>query len=102
MNKSDMISVVAEKAKVSKEAAARAVDAIFNTTSGVISEAVNTAGRLSIPGFGRFTTRKRAARKGRNPRTGAEIDIPERTVITFSPGKALRENLSGKTTKKRK
>ncbi len=93
MNRSELIDSVAEKAKMSKDAAARAVDAIFSTTSGVISEAVHTAGRLSIPGFGKFTTKKRAARKGRNPRTGAEIDIPERTVIAFSPGKALRETL---------
>ncbi len=93
MNRSQLIDAVAERAKMSKDAAARAVDAIFSTTSGVISEAVNTAGRLSIPGFGKFSTQKRAARKGRNPRTGAEIDVPERTVITFSPGKGLRDTL---------
>lgn len=99
MNKAQFIDTVAEKAKMSKDAAARAVDAIFNTTSGAISEAVNTAGRLSLPGFGKFTTRKRAARRGRNPRTGAAIDIPERTVITFSPGKGLRDTLGSDTSK---
>ncbi len=93
MNKQEFINTVAEKAQMSKAAASRAVDAIFDTASGAISDAVKTAGRLSLPGFGKFTTKKRAARKGRNPRTGAAIDIPERTVITFTPGQGLKETL---------
>jgi DNA-binding protein HU-beta len=85
---------VADKAEMSRSAAARAVDAIFNTASGAIAEAVDAAGHLSIPGFGKFTRRTRAARTGRNPRTGALIDIPERTSVSFTPGRGLR-NLAG-------
>lgn len=94
MNKSEFIERVAEKAEMSKAAAARAVDAIFDTANGAISEAVNTAGKLSIPGFGKFSTKKRAARTGRNPQTGASIQIPERTAVSFTPGKGLREAIS--------
>ncbi|MBV9773690.1 MAG: HU family DNA-binding protein [Gemmatimonadetes bacterium] len=94
MNKSQFIAMVAEKAEMSRSAAARAVDAIFDTAGGAISEAVNTAGHLSIPGFGKFTSKKRAARTGRNPRTGLQIQIPERTTVSFSPGKGLKESAS--------
>ncbi len=95
MKKSQFIELVAEKAGMSKSAAARVVEAIFGAASGAISDAVNTAGQLSIPGFGKFSTKKRAARSGRNPRTGVVIHIPERTTVSFSPGKGLKERASG-------
>lgn len=94
MNKAKFIEMVADKAEMSRTAAARAVDAIFNTANGAITEAVDAAGHLSIPGFGKFKRRTRAARTGRNPRTGRVIDIPERTSIGFTPGRGLR-NLAG-------
>ena len=97
MNKSEFIDLVAERAKMTKKAAADVVDAIFDTTSGAIASAMGTHGRLSIPGFGRFATRKRAARKGRNPRTGAAVDIPERTTLAFTPGKRIKETVGGAT-----
>lgn len=90
MKKAEFVELVADKAEMSRSSAARAVDAIFNTATGAISEAVGAAGHLSIPGFGKFTRRTRAARVGRNPRTGAVIDIPERTSISFTPGRGLR------------
>jgi DNA-binding protein HU-beta len=90
MNKSEFIDTVAEKAELTRAQAARVVDAIFDTASGAISEAVHAASKLSIPGFGKFTRTTRAARTGRNPRTGAEIVIPERTTVRFSAGKGLR------------
>lgn len=93
MNKSELVDKVAEKAEMSRAAAARAVDAIFDTASGAVSEAVHRAGELNIPGFGKFTRKTRAARKGRNPRTGEEIDIPERTTVAFSAGRNLREGV---------
>jgi len=103
MRKSQFIELVAEKAEMSKASAARVVDAIFDTAGGAISEAVRTAGQLSIPGFGKFSSRTRSAREGRNPRTGMVIQIPERTTVSFSPGKGLRETLAetGETTRKR-
>lgn len=93
MNKSEFVDLVAERAKMTKKAAADAVEAIFDTTSGAIASAMGSHGRLSIPGFGRFSTRKRAARKGRNPRTGAAVDIPERTTLAFTPGKRIKETV---------
>ena len=95
MKKSQFIELVAERAQMSKAAAARVVDAIFDTAGGAISEAVKTAGHLSIPGFGKFSSRTRAAREGRNPRTGTTIQIPERTTVSFSPGKGFRDTMSG-------
>ncbi|CAN5234879.1 hypothetical protein BH24GEM2_BH24GEM2_07470 [soil metagenome] len=95
MNKSEFIDLVAERAKMTKKAAADVVEAIFDTTSGAIASAMGSHGRLSIPGFGRFATRKRAARKGRNPRTGATVDIPERTTLAFTPGKRIKETVGG-------
>jgi DNA-binding protein HU-beta len=90
MNKSEFIDKVAEKAELSRSAAARVVDAIFDAAEGAISEAVHAAGSLSIPGFGKFTKKERPARAGRNPRTGVEIAIPARTSVGFSAGKNLR------------
>jgi DNA-binding protein HU-beta len=91
MNKSEFIDKVAEKAEMSRAAAARAVDAIFDTASGAVSEAVHQLGELNIPGFGKFTKKTRPPRKGRNPRTGQEIDIPERSTVGFTAGKNFRE-----------
>jgi DNA-binding protein HU-beta len=91
MNKSEFIDSVAEKAELSKAAAARVVDVIFDAAGGAISEAVHAAGSLSLPGFGKFTKKTRPARTGRNPRTGTTIQIPERTTVAFSAGKTLKE-----------
>ncbi|HYW05945.1 MAG TPA: HU family DNA-binding protein [Longimicrobium sp.] len=99
MNKSEFIDKVAERADLTRAAAAKAVDAIFDTASGAISEAVHGAGALAIPGFGKFTKKTRAARTGRNPRTGAQIEIPERSTVSFSAGKGLK---SGTSTSRRK
>jgi DNA-binding protein HU-beta len=94
MRKSEFIDKVARKAEMSRESAARAVEAIFDTASGALSDAIRASGVVSIPGFGKFRTKKRAARRGRNPQTGELIDIPERMVIQFTAGKGLQEVLS--------
>ena len=96
MNKSELIDRIADKAETSKAAAAKVLDAIFDASSGAIAEAVQTGREVKLPGFGKFSSRQRAARKGRNPRTGAEIDIPESTVITFSAGKGLKDTISSR------
>lgn len=101
MKKSELIDQIAEKAQTSKAAAARVVDAIFDASSGAIAEAVRAGREVAIPGFGRFKAKTRSARKGRNPRTGAEIDIPERTVVYFTPGKGLRETVEAKPSAKK-
>ena len=96
MKKSELIERVAEKAQTSKAAAARVVDAIFDTGSGAIAEAVRAGKQVSIPGFGKFRPKERAARKGRNPRTGREIQIPKSTVVSFTAGKGLKDAVGKK------
>jgi DNA-binding protein HU-beta len=95
MNKSDFIERVASKAELSKSAAARTVEAIFSSSAGVIIEALRQGSDVSLPGFGKFKSKVRAARKGRNPRTGKEIDIAQRTVMQFTAGKSVTDALAG-------
>ena len=90
MTKSELIERVAERAELTRGAAARAVEAIFDTASGAISEAVHSAGSFSLPGFGRFAKKTRPAGKRRHPRDGVVIDVPERSTVTFRPGRGLR------------
>lgn len=87
MNKSELISAVAEKTELSKKDATSAVDAVFE----VITETLSKGEKVQLIGFGNFEVRARAARKGRNPQTGEEIDIPASNVPAFKPGKALKE-----------
>ncbi|HYH81906.1 MAG TPA: HU family DNA-binding protein [Longimicrobium sp.] len=90
MNKSEFVERVAEKAGLSRAAAARVVDAIFDAASGAISEVVHAAGSLNIPGFGTFTKRKRVATRKRHPASGVVIEVPERSTVVFRPGQGLR------------
>lgn len=86
MNKGDLVDAVAGVVGT-KKAAQEAVDCVFSA----ISDALKKNDSVQIIGFGSFKTSQRAARKGRNPQTGAEIDIPARTVPKFVPGKALKD-----------
>ncbi|SES95776.1 HU family DNA-binding protein [Thorsellia anophelis] len=87
MNKSELIDIIASKAEISKAAAGRAVEAI---TSG-ITDALAKGDTVTLVGFGTFDVRERAARKGRNPKTGVEIDIAASKVPGFRAGKTLKE-----------
>jgi len=89
MNKTELISQVAEKTSLSKKDAAKAVDAVFET----ITEALKNGEKVQLIGFGNFEVRERSARKGRNPQTGEEIDIAASRVPAFKPGKALKEEV---------
>jgi DNA-binding protein HU-beta len=86
MKKSELIQSVAEKAGLSNAEAARAVNAVVAT----ISEHLAEGNRVRLMSFGSFDVRTRAARTGRNPRTGAQIQIPARNTVRFRPGKNLR------------
>jgi nucleoid DNA-binding protein len=86
MNKGDLISKVAEVLNSKKEAQA-AVD----TTIKAITGALAGKDSVTLVGFGTFKVANRKARKGRNPQTGKEINIPARNVPKFVPGKALKE-----------
>lgn len=90
MNKTQLIDFVAEKANLTKKDAGDAIDAVFE---GIASGLKNNQGAQFV-GFGSFTITKTKARKGRNPRTGAEIDIPASDRIGFKAGKGLKELVS--------
>ena len=87
MNKTELVSVVSEKTEFSKKESAQIVDALFAS----IEEALTKGEKVQLIGFGTFEVRERAARKGRNPQTGAEIEIPASKVPAFKPGKALKD-----------
>jgi DNA-binding protein HU-beta len=87
MNKAELIDSVAEAADLSKASAARAVDAVTDA----IADALKKDDQVTIVGFGTFSVRKRAARSGRNPRTGETINIKASNVPGFKPGKALKD-----------
>lgn len=89
MNKTELIDHVALRADISKACAGRAVDAVI----GGITVALEQGDTVSLVGFGTFSVTKRAARNGRNPKTGAPIKIEASTVPKFRPGKALKETL---------
>ena len=89
MNKTELIEHIAKQADISKAAATRALDAIV----GGVKTTLKKSGSVTIVGFGTFAVTKRAARTGRNPRTGAAIKIKAAKVPKFKPGKALKDAL---------
>lgn len=93
MNKSELIDAVAEQAQLTKKEAAAAVNAMFDPNSGAIIRALNSGRQVNISGFGKFERRTRAERRGRNPRTGAEIRVPASSTPAFKAGKTLKDNL---------
>ena len=88
-NKSQLIENVASKTGLTKKDATAAVDAVF----GSIQDTLKQGDKVQLIGFGTFEVRERAARKGRNPQTGAEIKIPASKVPAFKPGKALKDSV---------
>lgn len=95
MNKSELVDTLASKSKMSKAEAGRVVDTLFST-SGIIAGELKKGGKVQITGFGNFETRKRGARKGRNPRTGKEITIKASTTAVFRAGKGLKDSVNKK------
>ncbi|MBH0157468.1 MULTISPECIES: HU family DNA-binding protein [Fictibacillus] len=87
MNKTDLINAVSEQAELSKKDASKAVDAVFEAITGTLQG----GDKVQLIGFGNFEVRERAARKGRNPQTGQEIEISASKVPAFKPGKALKD-----------
>lgn len=90
MNKTELIEHIANNADISKAAAARALE----STIDAIKKTLKKGGTVSLVGFGTFAVGKRAARTGRNPRTGAAINIKAAKVPKFRPGKALKDALN--------
>ncbi|HMT02098.1 MAG TPA: HU family DNA-binding protein [Burkholderiales bacterium] len=92
MNKSQLIEAIADKADISKVKAGDAIDAFI----GAVTHALKGGDVVTLIGFGSFSTAKRAARVGRNPKTGKEIKIAATTTPKFKAGKALKEAVSKK------
>ncbi len=87
MNKSELIEKVAEQADLNKASAARAVDAVFDA----ITQGLRNGETINLVGFGTFSVGERAARSGRNPRTGETIDIAASRNPRFKAGKGLKD-----------
>ena len=87
MNKSELIEQIAKSAEISKAAAGRALDA----TIAAVKTSLKKGGMVTLVGFGSFYVGKRAARSGRNPRTGAAIKIKAAKVPKFRAGKGLKD-----------
>ena len=85
MNKAELIDSMAEGANLSKADAKRALDAFLDSTS----KSLKKGDKVALVGFGTFSVSKRAARKGRNPQTGKEIDIAAKNVVKFKAGSEL-------------
>lgn len=90
MNKAELIDAVAESADLSKADATRAIDAVLDSITG----ALKSGDAVSLVGFGSFGVKARAARTGRNPQTGATINIAASRVPVFKAGKALKDTVN--------
>ena len=87
MNKTELVAAIAEKADLSKKDAEAALKAF----SDVVAEALKKGDKVQLVGFGTFEVSERAARTGRNPQTGAEMEIPASKAPKFKAGKALKD-----------
>ncbi|MBR2784628.1 MAG: HU family DNA-binding protein [Clostridia bacterium] len=92
MNKAELIAKIAEESKLTKKAAETALDAFVTSVEGALKKGE----KVQLVGFGTFEVRQRAARKGRNPQTKAEIKIPASKAPVFKAGKALKELVNKK------
>ncbi len=90
MNKNDLVGVVADRADITKAQAAAAVDAVFDA----VTESLKSGDEVRLVGFGTFAVNERKASTGRNPATGAAIQIPASKQAKFKPGKGLKDMLN--------
>jgi DNA-binding protein HU-beta len=89
MTKEDVVAKIAKEADISKAKAGKALDAVL----GGITSGLKRGQKVTFVGFGTFMVSRRAARKGRNPRTGAVINIPAARVPRFRPGSKLKSSI---------
>jgi DNA-binding protein HU-beta len=95
MNKEELIKQISQKAKVSQKEAGECL----NATIEAIGAALAKGDKITLVGFGTFQVRQRAAREGRNPRTGAVLKIPAKKSPVWTAGKTLKERVEGKKAK---
>ena len=89
MNKAELVAAIAAKSDLSKKDA----DKVLTSVIGAITDALIAGDKVQLVGFGTFETRNRAARKGKNPQTGAEVMIPAAKVPVFKAGKSLKDSV---------
>ena len=96
MNKKEMAAKLAKNTGLSVAKAGEVINEIFSADSGkgIIAVELDGGHKVTIPGFGTFDTKTRAARMGTNPATGAKIQIPRKSYVTFKPGKTLRDRVA--------
>ena len=87
MNKSELIDAIADKSELTKADAGRALDGFL----GAVTDALSNGDSVALVGFGTFSVKERAERKGRNPQTGAEITIKAANIPSFKAGKSLKD-----------
>jgi DNA-binding protein HU-beta len=93
MNRGQLVDQLALRTGLPRPVADAAVRALFDPANGIIVEELRSTGKASVSGFGEFQLRERAARTGRDPRTGRAIRIPARSACTFKPRKGLRSSM---------
>ncbi|MBU0782770.1 MAG: HU family DNA-binding protein [Gammaproteobacteria bacterium] len=98
MNKTELIDAIATKSECTKAAAGKMLDAFIDT----VSQQMADGDKVVLVGFGTFQTGTRAAREGRNPRTGETIKIAAAVVPKFTPGQSLKTKVNTKPAKKKK
>ena len=90
MNKTDLVNQIAKKTGLTKSKSNEVIDAFVSS----VTESLTEGEKVTLVGFGTFTTSKREARKGRNPKTGEVINIPGKTVARFKAGSELSKNVN--------
>jgi len=94
MNKAEVTRKVAYRSGLTQALSGELVEIIFNPVMGIVADELDAGGKVSIAGFGVFETRERAARTGRNPRTGEAIEIEAKRYPAFKAAKQLKDRLS--------
>ncbi len=92
MTKKDLVRTVYESLDIDREMAQVAVQKVLDT----VLETIVTEGRIELRNFGVFEVKRRAARQARNPRTGQKVDVAEKDVVTFSPGKEMQQRIENR------
>ena len=101
MTKKEMAQKLAKECDLSQQKALEVLTTLFDATDGqgIIAQELDGEHKVTIPGFGTFSTRERAERQGKNPANGETITIPKRRYVHFSPGKTLKERIQAGAVK---
>ena len=90
MTKKEIVKKIAEQSGISRQVALETVQMVFDG----IRETLVEEGRIELRNFGVFEVKRRRARKARNPRTGENVSVPERSVVTFKPGREMEQRVN--------